>query len=98
MNQLGKSILELDEQDYADFINEIPTNRCGEGGCRSCDEAYRASCEPITALPKTSVVMALEPWEADTIPDGLPFDPPDVDPYSTVGHDWSVEFDQGGEG
>lgn len=41
--------LELD--DLEEFLDELPTNPCGEGGCGPCDLAFHRSCDPILSYP-----------------------------------------------
>jgi hypothetical protein len=85
--------------DFTDFMDEVDTLQCGEGGCNACDIAFHRSCDPIVVGP--SRVLGDASWDADTEPNApLLLDQPDIDPYSTVGDDWSIQYhySQGGEG
>lgn len=95
----------IDESDYADFLDELPTRPCGEGGCAECDAAFHASCDPlipgVSSVLGGNMVLKLETWEEDTTPATPVRDYPDaldIDPYSAFGHDWSEAFTHGGEG
>lgn len=48
----------LDIESLDDFLDEIPTNPCGEGGCRDCDMAYHMACDPILYLSKHPITDA----------------------------------------
>lgn len=53
-------------QELADFMDELPTLRCGEGGCSSCSAAHKWSCAPIVPGPERDMRAAA--WEEKTEP------------------------------
>lgn len=71
-----------------DFMEEEPTIRCGEGGCRACDDAFHRSCDPILrAYPITGGdFVEADKTSVDLLPYGATFDDPEL------------EYDLGGEG
>lgn len=72
---------ELD--DKMDFMEEEPTIRCGEGGCRGCDAAFHASCDPILVDSFEAPVQGRGVTVVDLLPYGATFDDPELD----YGHD-----------
>ncbi len=45
----GKSMTELDNpaEELELFLDNLPTVRCGEGGCYSCDAAYQCTVNEV---------------------------------------------------
>jgi hypothetical protein len=48
-----------------DFLDELPTTRCGEGGCGPCDLAFHRSCDPIIYPSKPSDGVPLSDFETE---------------------------------
>lgn len=72
----------MDETDeLVEFMDELPTIQCGEGGCRSCSAAFHWTCRPKPNTVETKV--AAEAWDEKTEPqvrlDVLGFDDDYVD-------------------
>lgn len=44
---MSKLDLENPSEELELFLDNLPTVRCGEGGCFSCDEAYRCTVNEV---------------------------------------------------
>ena len=78
-------------EQLVDFYDELPTLRCGEGGCNSCGVAFRIACATMVPAKQKEREAA---WEEDTIPSAPAF-------LSGFDDDYIVQVDEvelGGEG
>lgn len=52
-------------EDFMAFLDEIPTNKCGEGGCGPCDLAFHRSCDVLLLPTKPSDGVPTAEFEAE---------------------------------
>lgn len=57
-----------ESSELEEFLDELPTRRCGEGGCDECDRAFHASCDTMYLTITEPTEAGGSEWDGDTLP------------------------------